>query len=124
MEARVPVDPIFAAFGVDATVTRPQHTAIDTIAVWIPDESHGASWGVRDQADLEIERTVPRRLLCFRTDELPSAPVGTLILAPEEQGGAVKRWRVDEIGQVESDLIRVVVKPLAEADYLASWGKT
>ncbi len=124
MEARVSVDPIFDAFGVPATVTRPNEAPIETTGVWVPDESRGHQWGVPDQSGVEIQRVVPRRLICFRTDEVPAAPYGTLVVAPEEEGGEEKRWRVDEIDSVASDLIRLIVAPMAESEYLESWGKT
>ena len=114
-EARVGVDPIFAAFGLAAIVVRPGDDPIVTTAVWMPE-------GTTD-GGVEIVRAVPRKILAFRVDEVPSAPYGTLVMAADIDGGDAKVWRVDEIGQVEADLIRVIVAPRPTTEFLESWGK-
>lgn len=124
MDSRVTVDPIFAAFAVEATVTRPNEAPIETEAVWMP-TSHNSQFalGEIDNHHLEIMRTVRRRVIALRVDEVPAAPVGTLIEAPEASGAPVQSWLVDEIGYVENDLLRVFVRPLDQDAHLARWGK-
>ncbi len=112
-----------------ATVTRPapNDTPIVTTAVWVPSMGTGADQFTVAEIDshgVEIMRTVRRRVIALRVDEVPAAPVGTLILAPEALGETAQRWLVDEIGYVENDLVRVFVRPMKDNDYLASWGKS
>lgn len=120
MDARVAVDPIFDAFGVPATVTRPGEDAIETTAVWVP--AGGTDrWGARDETNSEILRARPRKVIALRGDEIVAAPVGTIILAPEEAGGTIKTWRVDELDHIEHDLIRVFVQQMGTADLMEAW---
>lgn len=102
-DARVPLDPLFATFGVPATVTLAGESAIETTVVWPPPAT------LEMPAPGEFSRREPQRVLALRRDEVPRVPRGTSILAPEQLGGDVQRWRVDGIDQVEVDLVRVIV---------------
>lgn len=124
MDARVTVDPIFAAFGVPATVTKGDADPIETTVVWVPEGGMSNRWDVQDASKLEILRARPRRGAAFRQDEVDALPVGTLIEAAEYLGGPVQRWRVDELNHIEQDLIRVFVMPLGTEALMASWGKS
>lgn len=119
MDIRVTVDPIFDAFSVPATVTRPNEAPIETTAVWVP----GGRWADVDRTGVEFLRATRRRVIAFRVDEVPATPAGTLILAPEALGEEPQYWRVDEFDHLENDLTRVFVMPMKEAEYLAAWGK-
>lgn len=108
-DARVAPDPIMAAFGVSAVVTRPapDATPITTTVVWHPTQTEDVPVGN------EFARREPRRVLAVRRDEVPTMPRGTLVVCAEESGGASETWRVDALDRYESDLIRVVVVPHA-----------
>lgn len=100
---RVPLDPIFEAFGVAATVTRPfpDDTPIVTTGVW--------DTGVTDTIGVDLKRRESRLVFGLRRDEVPTVPRGTLIEAPPMRGGAVQTWRVDATDRVMTDLTHVVV---------------
>lgn len=105
LDLRVPTDPIFQAFGVSATVTRPapDETPITTTVAWMtPQTVDGLIGG-------SITRREARRIAALRLDEVPTVPRGTLIDAPEELGGEVKRWFVESVDRIEPDLGRYVV---------------
>lgn len=105
-DARVAVDPIFTAFGVPATITwRPPNddTALVTTVVW-------HSWMTEDAIPGgSVQRREVKRVMAIRLDEVPPLPRGSLCEAAEEAGGAVKRWRVDGLERLESDLARYIV---------------
>lgn len=109
-DARVPLDPLFATFGVPATVTPPNETAIETTVVWPPPST------LEMPAPGEFSRREPQRVMALRRDEVPRLPRGTIVLAPETLGAEVQRWRVDGIDQVEVDLVRVIVVSDPEVD--------
>lgn len=103
---RVGADPLFAAFGVPATVTRRlplEETPITTTIIW-------STWLTDDAVTgSDLQRREPRRVVTVRLDQVPSLPRGSIILAPEVAGGIVKRWRVDGPDRLETDLARHVV---------------
>jgi hypothetical protein len=106
-DLRVPVDPIFQAFGVPATVTRPHpdDTPITTTIVW-------GAWPTEDAVDgFGLQRREPRRVLSIRYDQVPTLPRGSLVDAPEVLGGVTKRWRVDMPERLDPDIGRFVVIP-------------
>lgn len=109
-DSRVPLDPLFATFGVPATVTPPTEAAIETTVVWPPPST------LEMPAPGEFSRREPQRVMALRRDEVPRVPRGTSILAAEQLGGDVQRWRVDGIDQVEVDLVRVIVVLDPEVD--------
>lgn len=92
LDTRVPLDPIFHAFGVPATVERPdlEDAPIPTTVVW-------RTWRAEDAVDLgQVRRIESLKLLRIRHDQIPKVPTGTLVYAPEILGGPIKRWRVDK----------------------------
>lgn len=106
-DLRVPLDPLFRAFGVAVTVTPPGEDAIETTGVWVSPLTE--TW----PAGLDLERSEPRHVLALRRDEVASVPRGTVVVAPEQGGGDDQTWRVDGIERVESDHHRVVLVPVS-----------
>lgn len=100
---RVPLDPIFEAFGVPATVTRPvpDDIPIQTTAIW--------DTGATDTIGVDLKRRESRLVMGLRRDQVPTVPKGTLIEAPPMGGGAVQTWRVDGTDRVMDDLTHVLV---------------
>lgn len=103
---RVPLDPVFSAFGVPVTITRPapDQTPITTTGVWLrplaPDLPVGR----------EYQRQEPLRVLSLQRSAVTSLPVGTLIQAPEVRGGPTRLWRHEGLAeQAEADEWRALV---------------
>lgn len=104
---------MFNIAGVPITVTRPSpdDTPVTTTGMWI-------------QRPLEEQRPFgkdmqqygARKVLgIIRTDDLQTAPRGTVILAPETDDGVVKTWKVDGFeSAVEPDLLRVILVATAD----------
>lgn len=103
----VPISPVFSAFALPATVTRPGQAPIDTAIVWIQPLTQDFPVGT------EFTLREWRRVGALRLDEVPTAPTGTVIVAAEIEGGPLKTWRVDGIEKIEADHVRVVVIPEA-----------
>jgi hypothetical protein len=104
---RVAVDPIFDAFGVPVTVTRPapDSVTITTVGVWVQPLSEEQRIGV------DASRREPRKVLALQRAVIaPPLPRNTIIAAPEVDGGPVLTWQVDGIEQVEADIWRVSVR--------------
>lgn len=116
------LDAIFNAHGVPATVTRPNEQPITTRVLWVPDNTGFGGWGANDLTNLEILKTVGRRVMAVRISEVPSMPVGTMVTAPEAQGKDDLTWRVDEIRHLDSEMSRVLVQPMRDRSFLQSWG--
>lgn len=96
-----------SAFGVSATVQRPQaEAALSTRVIWLPTLNEDQPGG-----GTEFKRRDPRRLLAIqRTSALPTVEAGSVIVAPEESGGTVRRWTVDKLYEaLEPDHVRVIV---------------
>lgn len=111
-DIRVSMAPLLATFGLAITVMRPT-----------PDDDSVASKGIWDgSADdaqpygADFDRVGPRSIMSIPLSAaLPTLPNGTVILAPDEEGGAVKTWRVD--GRVVPDLpdvAQVFLKRIAD----------
>ena len=101
----VPLDPIFSAFGLDATVTVEGEDPVETTVVWIkpetPEQPEGGTFQRREQ----------KRCLVVRRDDVPVLPRGTQIVAPERYGAENKTWIVDGDAHREADHIRAYVIP-------------
>lgn len=123
MDSRVTVGPIFDAFSVPATVTRPGEAPVETDVVWYPATAGGFAMADVDSHQVENMRAYRRRILALRVSDVPAVPPQTLIEAPEADGEAAQTWIVDEIAYVENDLIRVFVRPMKDDDYNAQWGR-
>lgn len=98
-------DVSFRALGVAATVTRPypDDAPITTRVVWITSTMGDVPSG------LDVQRREARRALALRRDEVPTVPRGTIILAPDPEGGAANRWRVETPLRIDTATMRVVV---------------
>lgn len=60
---------------------------------------------------VEFRRAEPRRIACLARSDVPAAPKGTRIDAPEVLNGPVLHWVVDTLQQaVYPDELRVLVK--------------
>lgn len=100
----IPLEPIFAAFGLAADVTTPDaESPITTTVVWSSVETDDVPGGSA------FQRREPLRVAGLKRSEVPTVPRGTLIVAPEVLGGAVKTWRVDGTDRVDVDMVRVIV---------------
>ena len=107
-DARVPVDEYFSAFGLPATVTRPNLDPITgTAIVWISPLTISSPEGAA------LQGASPQRLLVVRRDQVPTLPGGTVIEAPEAETGELLEWKVDSVVAIELELIRALVLPNA-----------
>lgn len=92
--------------GVAATVTRPapDNTPVVTTGIWVnrPLEEE-RPYGT----DFQARR--PRLVMALPRSALSTMPRGTTVVAPEQQGGANKTWKVDELDRTETDHWRVVL---------------
>lgn len=104
-DLRPPLGPIFAVFGVPATVTRPASAPILTTGIWVPmaavDSPDGADFGRRET----------QRVMAFRRDDVPTIPKGTIVLAPEVTGGPVLRFVVDGPEHADREIHQVYLTP-------------
>lgn len=79
------------AHGVTATITRPGETPVPTKVIptisLFEDQPVGS----------EFSSVEPRRVYAVRRSEFPILERGTIINAPEKQGGAAQDWQVDKI---------------------------
>ncbi len=116
LDLRVPMAPLFDAFGVPATVTLPGgsggglpllfsngEASIDTSVIWLTPITEDMPSGG------DFQRREPHRVLALRRDEVTTIPRGTVIEAAEVLGGAVQTWRVDGLERQEPDHHRVIV---------------
>lgn len=94
----------FAAFGVTATVTRPapDDTPIATTLIWLTPQTEDAPVGT-------FVRREARRVVALLTSEVPTCPLGTAVVAPDETGGTARGWRVDGFVLAEAEHVRVSV---------------
>lgn len=97
----------FETLGVDATITRPHpdNAPITTRIVWMSP--------LRDDypAGADFHRREAVRALAVRRDEVPTVPRGTIVTAPDPEGGALRRWRVEAPDRVDTATVRVIVVP-------------
>lgn len=104
----------FDCTGVPITVTMPapDDTPIVTTGVWLERPLDEPRPFGRDLQQLGARKVMG----IIRTTDLPSVPRGTLILAPEREGGPIKTWRVDGgyEAAVETDLMRPVLVQTAD----------
>ena len=101
----------FEVHGLDVTVTRPapDDAPIETRGIWLTVETEDVPGG-------PFTRREGRRAMAFRKDEVPTAPTGTEILAPEAFGGDDVGWRVDGTAQIFVDHTRVIVIRATDLD--------
>lgn len=98
-------DIIFDVMGVPATITRPEPSTdpVSVSIVWMTPTTE-------DQISaFATQRREKRRVFAVRTSQITSIPRGSIVLAADEFGGAVKRWRCDGPDRSEVDLNRYIV---------------
>lgn len=80
----------FEVHGVDATVIRPYPDSdpIETRIIWLTDVTV-------DEAGGPFTRAQGQKVMCFRRDQVPTVPDGTIVVAPPKAGDADARWKVD-----------------------------
>ena len=103
MDLRVPMGPLFAAFGVSAVVRVAGNPAVNTTAIWLSPTLN------IDPSGFSVEGRSARRVMTLQPSAVPSIPEGTLIDAPEVKGGPVITWRTEGDDVVEADQRRVIV---------------
>ncbi len=98
----------FATMGVPAVVTRPApaDTPIETSLIWVERTTPEVPDGAR------VTRHDPRRIGVLSSAAVPTVPTGTIIVAPETQGGTARTWKVDGIARVDADQVRVILLPV------------
>lgn len=94
-----------AAFGIDALVTVPGGTAVETVAVWLPPVT------VDVPAGEQFRRVEARHVIALSAADVPQLPRGTVIQAALVEGADVQTWSVDEIGRLYDDHFRATVVP-------------
>jgi hypothetical protein len=105
-DMRVPMAAALAAFGVSATVTRPNEEPIVGVTVmWISPLTEMFPGG----GDLKVADR--QRVLVISLAEVPAVPRGTVIEAPEIAGASPGLWVVDALERREADHVRVLVVP-------------
>lgn len=103
----------FSAHGVPATITAPAYPdPIVTRVIWLTPVNEGMPTGS------SFVKTTPIRVAAIRRDEVDEVPIGTVIVAPEQEGGTNRSWRVDGHERTEADHHRVYVVLDPDADAL------
>lgn len=97
----------FSTFGVAVTIERPTLDAepIEATGIWLTPRTEDVPVGT------EFQRRERRRVMALRATAVSSVPRGTVINAPETEGGTIRRWRVDGIDSQEPEQVRVVLVP-------------
>lgn len=105
MDARVPMDVVTRAFGVNGTVALPPayQTAVSTKIVWLPPIT------VEVPNEGGYTRREQRLVMALDKAQVLTVPRGTQILAPAAEGGANKKWLVDSFVHGDDEHHRVVV---------------
>ena len=112
-DARVPMSAVLSAFGVEGTVTRPapDDTPITEVGiVWLPPLIEDVPTGMTSSRREVIN------LMAFDRAQVPTAPRGTLIEAPELLGGEIKTWKVDGHDLHDAEQIRVIVMEVKDVE--------
>lgn len=109
MDERVAFSEIQEAFGLVARVTRPgDDQAIECTVVWSPTSPELSPGG------MEFQGNSSKRVMSIAKAEIDSVPDGSVVLAPEFEGGEVLSWTVDGQERAEFDCWRVMVVPSDE----------
>jgi hypothetical protein len=97
-----------AAHGVTVTVTRvapASTTPIETTGIWLT-----APLAEQRPFGTDFQRNQPRKVMVLAKSDFDSVPRGSIVVAPETQGGANKNWRVDGYYEPnEADHWRVIL---------------
>lgn len=94
---------------IEVTRPSPDDEPIETRGIWL-------TLDTRDMPESAFPRREAFRVMSLRRDEVPTAPMGTVILAPETEDGAVLGWTVDGMHSIETDHHRVIVLRAPELD--------
>jgi hypothetical protein len=116
MDLRDDLTVALAAFGLEATVTRPvpDDLPVATTVIWLPPVRRRRSDEVYEYG-VELEhRQAERAVLSVPKADLTTCPLGTLIVAPPALGLPEQVWRVEEHEREHHDEWRVVVVPVAD----------
>ena len=113
MDARVPMTVAISAFGLSVTVTRPGEPAVRTSAIWVPPVRRTASDEVYGAPDITTRDQERKVLAVPLSATLPDVPLGTEIVAAENELADPQTWRVDGFERIEADHVRVVLVPAA-----------
>ena len=97
-ELRPPLDPLFRAFGVPATVTPPGGLGIATTVIV------GARHGVFPGTGAPLTIAEFNRIVTLRRDQVPSAPADTVIVT------AAGTFKVDGVAREDDQLVAVTVR--------------
>lgn len=107
------LDVNFSAHGVPATITAPDYPdPIDTRVIWLTPANEGMPTGS------PFLGTTAIRVAAIRRDAIEKVPIGAVIVAPEQEGGINRSWRVDGHERTEADHHRVYVVLDPDADTL------
>lgn len=95
------------AHGVAITVTVPNGTPVATLGIW------HQPLGEAQPVGTDFRRREPRRVLEIpRTATLEAVPRGSVITAPDRDGGATKTWTADGLERSDDPLrCYVIVVP-------------
>lgn len=100
----------FAQLGEAATVTPPYKAAISTTVIWMRNlEEEQPVGGARGRRE-------SRRLIAIQRADVIEVPRGTLISAPDPEGGAAKEWQVDDLDSTHWGYFVAIVVPKTEVD--------
>jgi hypothetical protein len=97
LDTRPPLDPVFGAFGVTATVTPTGGGPIATTVIVGSRTANHPPGG-------EVAVAEHLRLVSLRRDQVPSTPKDTLIVT--EQG----TFRVDSVVEEDAEVVKVLVR--------------
>lgn len=100
-----------AAFGLAITVTRPSPDVdpVSTSGIWSSPASEPQPYGA------EFNRVDPRRVMSIPVSAtLQAIPPGSIVVAPEYEGGPLLTWLVGEkVDPNRPDEMRVYLKQMA-----------
>lgn len=105
-DLRVPFTLAQEAFGVDGTLTNPGGDPVDVTVVWVAPLDAEAPGGA------DFKRVAPKRLMSISRAEVSEIQLNAVIDAPEEEGGADRRWQVASFDRVEYDNVTVLVRDI------------
>lgn len=104
-DLRPSLDPVFSLFGVDATIPYPTGVAGPLTVRAVP-----LSYRPTDvPLGTDVRDPQYRIVFAFRRTDVETLPRGTVIEAPEREGGAVVTWRVETLAHIDAEELRVVV---------------
>lgn len=96
-----PLSPLFAAFGVAATVTPAGGAPVAVTVAWV---------STRPQVGGDQDPVNLRPRLAVRRAEVEALSPGSVIVAPRATGQVPETWVVDRVDNDDPELISVVVR--------------